>query len=176
MTLYAPITADEMRDAIQEMHTALPKYQLTPETMPQTIRVYREGLLPYDREAVFGGGKLLRRTADKFPSPASWRNAIHEWIRHNRITNTREEETQRDGEGRAIVCRTCRSVALTAWLARANGSEYFRLIAPCDPSRHANGDRITLYPDNFIEWADQSLDVPTLALGRGAHLLLPAST
>lgn len=155
MTLYAPVSIDDMRDAIQEMHAALPKYQLTPDTMPQVVRVYRDALLPYDREAVSGGGRLLRRTADKFPSPASWRNAIHEWIKHNRIVTVRDEDVPRDAEGHAIICRTCRSVARSAWLRRADGTEYSRLIAPCTLERHARGERVTGAPDNFVRWDER---------------------
>lgn len=169
-----PITPDEMHDALMHLNTVLPKFGLTTGNTPTVVRSYRDALLPYDGEAVRGGAKLGTRTWDKFPTPKAWRDMISEWIRHNRIVQPQAEDVQRDGEGRAIICRTCRSVALTAWLRRADGSEYFRLIAPCDESRHHTGDQITRYPENFIEFAVQSLDVPTLALGRGAHLQLSA--
>ena len=151
-----PITNDEMRDAIQEVHVALPKYQLTPETMPQTVRIYRETLLPYDREAVQGGAKLGLRTWDKFPTPKAWRESTSEWIKRNRVNV--EYRGKQDPSGRDICCRKCSSVAMPAWLRSPDGSEISRLIAPCDPVKHDMADLIVPYPDNFLAWDDRPIE------------------
>lgn len=160
-----PVTADEISDAIYELHAVLPKFGLGPETMPKLIRLYREALTPYDGEAVRGGAKLLTRTAERFPTPAAWREAVREWIKRNRTTLERHGAT--DSDGRDVVCPTCRSVPRWAWLRMhvtpfslprpegalmVVGDAIMRCIAACDPSRHQPGDCITPVPENFIEW------------------------
>ncbi len=151
MSARIPITPDEMRDAIQDMHLTLPKYQLTAETMPRTVQLYREALLPYDGEAVRGGADILRRTADKFPAPAAWRTAIQEWVKRNRASIERKGE--QDAQGRDIVCKKCRSVGKWAWLKRPDGTEFQRMVAFCDPAKHEMGELIVPMPENFLEWS-----------------------
>lgn len=151
--MHLPITLDQMRDEIQTMHAALPRFGLTPETLPQLVRVYREALEHFDRDAVAGAGKMLRRSSDKFPSAAKWCATAAEWVKHNRVHQ--EWHGEQDDRGRAVVCRVCRSVARLAVLARADGSHVSRLIAPCDPERHSRGSGgIVPLPENFVRWAE----------------------
>lgn len=154
-----PITSDEMLVALVDVNTVLPKYALDdPTEAARIVRLFREALTPYDGEAVRGAAKLGLKTWERFPSPAAWRTVIHEWIRHNRTTIQRDELTQRDSDGNAVICKTCRSVARSTWLRRLDGSEYSRLIAPCDLSRHQPDDRVTHSPENFLAWDDRTPD------------------
>lgn len=154
-----PITADEMLTVLTEVNSVLPKYALTESLeAARIVRLFREALLPYDGEAVRGAMKIGLRTWEKFPAPAVWRTAVHEWIKHNRPPLASTEDVPRDGEGRAIICLTCRSVARSAWHRRHDGTEYSRLIAPCNPERHSAGERLTPMPDNFLAWDDRTAE------------------
>ena len=148
---YLPISLDEMRGALQDVHSIVPKYGLTPESLPRIVQLYREALLPYDAEAVRGGSKLLMKTAEKFPTPSKWLEAIHEWAKRNRVRI--EYKGEQDAQQRDIVCRVCKSVGKLAWLTRADGEEVERRVAFCDPDLHNVGDLYTPQPENFIEWS-----------------------
>lgn len=162
-----PVTYDEMRDAIQALHTAVPRFGLTADSLPQVVHVYRDTLDSFDGEVVRGAGKMLLRSQAKFPSPSVWRDACTEWLRHHRIVLGREPET--DAAGRDIVCRTCRSVPRWAILRMVShvGSlpqtapkfgcdhlgEVMRCLAVCDPDRHHTPHGLTPLPDTFLRWA-----------------------
>lgn len=161
-----PVTSDEMREAIEQVHLALPKYGLTNGAIPQLVRVYREALEGFDGETVRGAAKMLLKSAEKFPSPSLWRETCITWLKHNRIVLERQPEVDRDGND--IVCPVCRSVARWAILkmfaftpgvprrthegiALADG-ETLRRIAVCDPDRHHTPHGITPLPPNFLRW------------------------
>jgi hypothetical protein len=159
------ITFDELRDEIQAMHLALPRFGLTADTMAGLVRVYRDTLGVFDLEAVHGGAGLIRREATKFPSPASWHDAIRTWLKHNRIQPEYAGEV--DADGNDIVCRTCRSVARWAILKMnvtpfsspmkepREGMELGytrRRIAVCNSERHHTSHGVTSLPENFVAW------------------------
>ena len=166
-----PVTLDELRDCISQINLACPKFGLTTENLPQTVRVYREALEDYDGEAVRGGMRLLLKNITRFPSPSTWRESCSTWCKHNRITLERQPET--DSDGNDIVCRICRSVGRWAVLRmefhpkfslpmteprrREDGTplapgETLRRIAVCDPERHHTPHGITSLPANFLRW------------------------
>lgn len=150
--MHIPIALDELRDAIQLLHQAVPKFGLTAETLPQVVRVYREALEDFDKETVNGAVKMILRSSEKFPTPSLWRATCKDWLKHNRVQQ--EWKGAQDRDGRDIACRTCRSVARFAVLVRSDGTEYTRFIAPCDPERHSQGELIVPRPENFVTWAE----------------------
>lgn len=162
--LRLPVTHDEMRDAIQAMHLAVPKYGLTGDTMPQVVRIYREALEGFDGDAVRGAAKMLLRKIEKFPTPNMWHDACRDWLKHNRPVMERQPEV--DSDDNDIACRICRAVPRWAWLKMhptpfsaalpddrtmyAEGA-IMRRIAPCDADRHHGGPYVPK-PENFLGW------------------------
>ena len=150
--MHVPATHDEIGAAIERLNSAVPKFGLTPQTLPQVVRVYREALEGYDRETVDGAAKMLIASCEKFPTPSLWRKACIEWLRHNRIRVEWKGEEDRDGN--TVACRRCKSFGRYATMLRADGTEYQRMIALCNLDRHSPGDLIVPMPENFVRWAE----------------------
>lgn len=154
--MYEPVSVEDVSRALQELNTALPKFGLSPENLPATVRIYRSGLTDFDRETLDGAVKMILRTRDHFPTLKLVRETCREWLRHNRIQVEWKGEEDRDGH--TITCRRCKSYGRLAVMLRVDGVEYRRMIAPCDPDRHSPGDLVVPMPENFVRWASADED------------------
>lgn len=150
---YMPVSTDDVARALEELNTALPKFGLTAEKLPATVRIYRSGLTEFDRETLMGAVQMILRTCDHFPTLKLLRDTCRTWLKHNRVVS--EWKGEQDGLGRDIACRTCRSVGRFAVLVRTDGSEFVRCIAPCDPQRHSPGELVVPVPENFVQWYER---------------------
>ena len=152
-TSYIPVSTDDVAKALEELNTALPKFGLTAEKLPATVRIYRSGLTDFDRETLTGAVQIILRTCDHFPTLKLLRETCRTWLKHNRTVT--EWKGEQDGLGRDIACRVCRSVGRFAVLERADGSQFVRCIAPCDPERHHGAQPIVPMPPNFVQWYER---------------------